>query len=147
MQRWRGRDWSIFISILRHIDATTVRIVWAVINYRDGNEEEATAVNSSSCSAMSMLLFLGLFALLSFLGRSEEEEAITTNSLSFYSIAMFSEVILMCNRKPKQNLQLTKVKINLPRRWKIIFNYIKAEKILSSKEKQQQPLFPTVFKR
>ena len=89
-----------------------------------------------------MLLFLGLFALLSFLGRSEEEEAITTNSLSFYSIAMFSEVILMCNRKPKQNLQLTKVKINLPRRWKIIFNYIKAEKILSSKERQLQPFFP-----
>ena len=40
-----------------------------------GNEEEAITVNSSSCSAMSMLL-------LSFLGRSEEEEAITTNSLS-----------------------------------------------------------------
>ena len=39
-------------------------------------------VNSSSCSAMSMLLFLGLFALLSFLRRSEEEEAFTTNSLS-----------------------------------------------------------------
>ena len=55
---------------------------------------------------------------------------------------MFSEVILMCNRKPKQNLQLTKVKINLPRRRKIIFNYIKAEKILSSKERQQQLFFP-----
>ena len=50
-------------------------------------------------------------------------------------IAMFSKVILMCNRKPKQNLQLTKVKINLPRRWKIIFNYIEAEKRVSSKNK------------
>ena len=39
-------------------------------------------VISSTCSAMSMLLFLGLFALLSFIRRSEEEEAITTNSLS-----------------------------------------------------------------
>ena len=79
---------------------------------------------------------------MSFLRRSEEEEAITTNSLSFYSIAMFSEVILTRNRKPKQNLQLTKVKINLPRRWKIIFNYIEAKKTLSSKEKLQQPFFP-----
>ena len=63
--------------------AMSITIVWAVIDYRDGNEEEVIAVNSSPCSAMSMSLFLGLFALLSFLRRSEEEEAFTTNSLSF----------------------------------------------------------------